>query len=198
MGRLTRETILEAARAALARYGPRKMSLADVARALGVSKAALYHHFPGGKREVLEAVLDAEGERILQRMRAAADGESDPRERFRAAVLARLRHLAWLREVLGVGKAVGAQIQALCEDQERRFAAGERALFEAILEDGQRRGVFREASRERLARGVQNALRDLEATLVFEAPETAEATVDELFDVLFYGIVRPGAGREDR
>jgi len=194
VARLTRERILETARAQLARYGPRKMSLADVARALGVSKAALYHHFPGGKHEILEAVLDAEGDRILARMRAAVGEASDPRERFRGAVLARLQHLAWLREVLGVGKAVGEEIRALCEDQERRFAAGERALFEAILEDGQRRGIFREASRERLARGIQNALRDLEATLVFAEDGETEATVDELFDVLFYGIVRPGAG----
>jgi len=194
VARLTRERILEAARAQLGRYGPRKMSLADVARALGVSKAALYHHFPGGKHEILGAVLDAEGDRILARMRAAAEAASDPRERFRGAVLARLHHLAWLREVLGIGKEVGEEIRALCEVQERRFAAGERALFEAILEDGQRRGIFRDASRERLARGVQNALRDLETTLVFAEDGETEATVDELFDVLFYGIVRPEAG----
>lgn len=194
MAGLTRERILETARSALARYGPRKVSLTDVARELGVTKAALYHHFPGGKREILGAVFDAEGDRILARMRAAAAAAKDPRDRLRAAVTAKLGHLAGLRELLGVGEAVGREIQELCELQERRFAAGERTLFEEILEDGQRRGIFREASRERLARGLQSALHDLETTLVFAGPEEMESTVDELFDVLFHGIVRPQTG----
>ncbi len=195
MGRLTRDSILETARRELARYGPRKMSLADVARSLGVTKAALYHHFPGGRREILEAVLDAEGDRIIERMRSAAAAPEDPRDRFRAAVLAKLRHLAWLREVLGVGMAVGREIRELCEAQERRFDTAERALYEEIIADGQNRGIFRATSTERLARGVQNALADLESAIVFEEEDgSGEEIVDELFDVLFYGIVRPEAG----
>ncbi len=197
MGRtVTRELILEAARRALARFGPQKASLGDIARPLGVTKAALYHHFPGGKQEILEAVLQAEEEAILQAMRRAVAGESDPGRRLRRAVLAKLERLRWLKEVLEVRRDVSREFRALCEREERRFMELERELFEEILHDGQQRGIFRPTPRERLARGIQSALRDLESTLVFsDHEEEMEAVVDEMLDVLFYGILaRPQRG----
>ena len=145
---ITRERIIEAARRALARFGPGKISLADISRPLGITKAALYHHFPGGKQEILEAVLQAEEERILQAMREAASGETDPGRRLRGTVLAKLAHLRWLKEVLDVSETVGLELRALCEREERRFLEEERRLFEEILDEGQRRGVFRPTPRE--------------------------------------------------
>lgn len=195
-GTVTREKILEAARRALARYGPRKTSLGDIVRPLGVTKAALYHHFPGGKHEILEAVLQSEEKGILQAMRQAAGAETDPGRRLRQAVLAKLRHLRWLKELLDVPENVGLEFRALCEREERRFMELERGLFEEILDEGQRQGIFRPTPRERLARGIQSALRDLESTLVFSDDEQEmEAVVDEMLDVLFYGILaRPQHG----
>ncbi len=187
---VTRELILDAARRALARFGPRKTSLSDIARPLGVTKAALYHHFRGGKHEILESVLQAEEEAILEAMRRAVAGESDPGHRLRQAVLAKLHRLKWLKEVLDVRRDVSQEFRALCEREERRFLGLERKLLEEILHDGQQRGIFRPTPCERLARGIQSALRDLENTLVFsDDDEKMEAVVDEMLDVLFYGIV---------
>lgn len=195
---ITREQILEAAKRALARFGPRKISLADIARPLGITKAALYHHFRGGKQEILEAVLRAEAERILQAMREAASGKRDPSRRLRQAVLAKLAHLRLLKEVLDLPETVGLELRGLCEREEHRFLEEERGLFEEILDEGQRRGVFRPTPRERLARGIQSALRELESTLVFsDNNEEIETVVDEMLDVLFYGILaRPHTGED--
>ncbi len=196
-GTVTREKILEAARRALARYGPRKISLGDIVRPLGVTKAALYHHFPGGKHEILEAVLRSEEEGILQAMRDATTGEADPGRRLRQAVLAKLRRLRWLKEVLDVAQNVGLELRALCEREKRRFTELERRFIEEILDEGQRQGIFRPTPRERLARGIQSALRDLESTLVFSDDEREmEAVVDEMMDVLFYGILARPQRRE--
>ena len=193
MGGLTRERILAAAREALERYGPRKVSLGDVAGALGVTKAALYHHFPGGKGEIIGGVLGEEAEAILAAMRSAAAEHSDARERFRAAVVAKLERVRWLLGAFTAGREAGETVRSVVEAVERRFAEGERALYEAIVRAGQAAGTFREASVERLARGVRSALRDLETTILLD-PGAMEETVDELFDILFYGLVR----RRDR
>ncbi len=187
---LTREAILEAARRALARYGPRKTSLADIAEPLGVSKPALYYHFPGGKREILEAVLEAEGEAVLEAMRAAVAAEDDPRRQLRAAVLAKVRHVRGRREVLELGEGVTRELRALWETHEWRFKQGERRLLAEILARGQETGVFRAAPRERLARAIQSGLADLVAGCLEEPGRDPEAAVDEMLDVLFYGIVR--------
>ncbi|WP_219722088.1 TetR/AcrR family transcriptional regulator [Deinococcus planocerae] len=58
-----RETILDRAGELLAGRGYAGMSMDDVARAAGVTKGTLYHHFPEGK----DALILAVGERSLRR-----------------------------------------------------------------------------------------------------------------------------------
>ena len=57
---LDREKIIDSARQQFAKLGLRKASLTDIARPLGVGKTAIYHHFPGGKRELMEEVTHRE------------------------------------------------------------------------------------------------------------------------------------------
>lgn len=48
-GHLTPDGILDAAETVLRRFGPKKASVVDVARALGVSHGSIYRHFPSKK-----------------------------------------------------------------------------------------------------------------------------------------------------
>ncbi|GAB5470351.1 MAG: hypothetical protein Kilf2KO_33810 [Rhodospirillales bacterium] len=48
-GHLTADGILDAAETVLRRFGPKKASVVDVARALGVSHGSIYRHFPSKK-----------------------------------------------------------------------------------------------------------------------------------------------------
>lgn len=59
----TRASILDRAEALLSGRGYAGMSMDDVARAAGVTKGTLYHHFPEGK----DALVGAVGERNLRR-----------------------------------------------------------------------------------------------------------------------------------
>ena len=59
----TRERLLEAAEERLQRSGYSGLSLQEVAKASGIRKPGLYHHFPGGKDELVFVVA----ERVLQR-----------------------------------------------------------------------------------------------------------------------------------
>jgi AcrR family transcriptional regulator len=55
----TRERMIEAAVHALQRDGVEGMSFTDVLRASGAARGAIYHHFPGGKSQlVAEAATD--------------------------------------------------------------------------------------------------------------------------------------------
>ncbi len=194
---LTREKILAKARTVFARYGFKKASLADIVRDLGVTKTAIYHHFPGGKNEIIESVLEAEEVQILEAMRRAVDSEPDPARKFRQALVAKASHLRTLRQALAVTGEVGEEIRCLYESHERRFKAQERELFEEILREGQRNGLFRDTPRERLARGIQSAAQDLISSMVFSDDEDqSERELDQLLDVLFFGIVKRAKSTE--
>lgn len=52
-----RQRILEATYACVARWGLSKTTVEDAARQAGVSRATVYRHFPGGRDELITAVV---------------------------------------------------------------------------------------------------------------------------------------------
>jgi len=75
----TRERILKAARETFAEKGYGATSLDEIAQALGLTKGAIYHHFPS-KRALLEALLE-EG---IARAEAALKSSAPLEERLLA------------------------------------------------------------------------------------------------------------------
>ncbi|MCF4968531.1 TetR/AcrR family transcriptional regulator [Nostoc sp. CMAA1605] len=61
-------------------YGYDGATLSKISEATGLGKASLYHHFPGGKDEMVETVLDYLeqwlGENILPALRSDGDAET--------------------------------------------------------------------------------------------------------------------------
>src|SRR4051794_19507038 len=80
-----RRLIVAAAAEEFGRSGHRGSRMEDIARAAGITKAVLYDHFPSKGALHAEVVLRA-NEELLERVATAAMAESDPRERFRAAL----------------------------------------------------------------------------------------------------------------
>ncbi|MFI5912116.1 TetR family transcriptional regulator [Dactylosporangium sp. NPDC051541] len=85
---LDAETIMLATEDVLRRYGPAKATVVDVARALGVSHAAVYRHFPS-KAALREAVTRRWLHRAYDDLAAiAADTGRDPAGRLRDWIFA--------------------------------------------------------------------------------------------------------------
>lgn len=72
-----RVRIIDATLACLARHGTAKTTVDDIARQAGVSRATVYRAFPGGRDEILGAVVDTEAARLFSalgvRLGTAAD-----------------------------------------------------------------------------------------------------------------------------
>jgi AcrR family transcriptional regulator len=64
----TRERILEAAYACIARWGLAKTSVEDVTRQSGLSRSTLYRYFPGGRDELIGAAIGWEYDRFFARL----------------------------------------------------------------------------------------------------------------------------------
>jgi AcrR family transcriptional regulator len=88
---VTRERLMEATRTALARYGPRKIALTDIARLAGVSRPTLYKYYPS-KEALLDALAVYEHRRFDEGMNDAVQG-SEGEARIDAA----LRFIVWFQ-----------------------------------------------------------------------------------------------------
>src|SRR3954470_11370091 len=89
-GRATREHLVDVATGLFATEGYERTSIEAVMRAAGVSKGALYHHFPG-KDALFEAVMDRTTERVDAALVTAAAGRTS------AVDLVRIGCLTWIR-----------------------------------------------------------------------------------------------------
>ncbi len=165
----------------LAERGLEGTSFGDVLAATGASRGSVYHHFPGGKRELVDAALDVASLRAMEAMEAVR-GEPAPvvMERF----LSLWRHLLVATE-LRVGCAVLAVTVASDEPQ---LTAHTGRIFRAWREQLESLFVAGGAAADR-ARGlaalaiaategavaVARAERDLEAFELVAAQLVAQA-----------------------
>jgi len=70
-------------------YG--EVSLAEIVEASGVTKGALYHHFPGGKKDLMEAVYEQVESEFTENIAAQVlptlgEGDVDPLDVMEAAI----------------------------------------------------------------------------------------------------------------
>ncbi|MET1076333.1 MAG: TetR family transcriptional regulator [Umezawaea sp.] len=156
-GPLDSDMILTATEEVLRRHGPAKATVVDVGRALGVSHAAVYKHFPS-KTALREAV----SRRWLNRDRdalaaIAGDAEIPPRQRLRT----------WLAALLASKKAKVHDDPELFAAYgilvtENSAAAADHVAdllrqLEAVVADGIATGAFGEADPAEVARAVFTA-----------------------------------------
>lgn len=85
-----RDRLVDAAITCVSRRGWERTSMSDIAEAAGVSRPTLYAHF--AKREViLEAAIERAANRLVERIRALADGASTAADFVVEAMMAALR-----------------------------------------------------------------------------------------------------------
>jgi AcrR family transcriptional regulator len=123
-----RSQLLELGAELFARHSYAELSMADIARAAGISKALLYHYFPG-KRELFVATLQAAAEDV--RRRTEPDPTKPPAEALAASLDAFLEwvdqnELAYrkLLESAGSVPEVGALIAEVRDRTSERILGG--------------------------------------------------------------------------
>ncbi|MGH9297501.1 MAG: TetR/AcrR family transcriptional regulator [Acidimicrobiales bacterium] len=84
----SRARVTSAALGCIGRYGLSKTTLDDIAREARLSRATLYRAFPGGRDEILAAVLRDEVERYFAELAEAISGTSELSELLARALTA--------------------------------------------------------------------------------------------------------------
>ena len=176
---LTRDRIVATAEDVLRRFGPEKATVVDVARALGVSHAAVYRHVKT-KAELRDLVVQRWVDEMMPPLRALVAGTGPAPERLRqlfdALIAAKRRRAAADPELFTAYQSLSAETQSVPAahlDELVRLGA-------AVIRSGVEEGTFRHVDPVAASRAV------LFATSRFHHPahamEWTNPKLDEVYD----------------
>jgi AcrR family transcriptional regulator len=138
--RVRREEIVQAAARTFARDGYAAVGMRDVAEAVGIRGASLYHHF-GSKEEILYAVCLTVTQEPNELNLPLLDAPGTPGERLAALVRGHLEHLHRRRVEHLVGlhelAALTPQHRAVVDDHRRYYQRRVRDVIAAGMRTGE-------------------------------------------------------------
>jgi AcrR family transcriptional regulator len=180
---LSRDRILAAAEDVIRRFGPDKANVVDVARALGVSHAAVYRHV-ATKGELRDLVVGRWAENTMPPLRAIAAKSVPAPERLRqlfdALIAVKRRRAAEDPELFAAYRTLAADAESVVAAHLDELVA----LGATVIRSGVEEGTFRTVDPVAASRAV------LFATSRFHHPVHAAEWVDPAIDAVYDDVWR--------
>jgi len=178
---LTRDRIVTAAEDVVRRFGPDKATVVDVARALGVSHAAVYRHV-ATKAELTDLVVARWAEATMPSLRAIAAARGPARQRLRrlvdALVAVKRRRAADDPELFSAYRMLATAAESVVAAHVDELAS----LLATVIRAGVEDGTFRAVDPVVAGRSV------LLATSRFHHPAHAAEWADPGIDAAYDGV----------
>jgi AcrR family transcriptional regulator len=141
-GQARREEVIKAAARLFQEKGYHATSMQDIANEVGLRKGSLYYHV-ASKQDLLFQIMNLGIMGALKELEGICATDSSPTEKLRLAVQSLVSALAEQRERVVVFLQ---ELRSLQPDQLKEIATKRKryeALFQQILEEGTKEGVFR-------------------------------------------------------
>jgi AcrR family transcriptional regulator len=188
---MTRDDILDAAAQVIRQKGFHGASMADIAEAVKLQKASLYHHV-SSKQEILLALLDRALEMLFEQIKLIAKQPLPADEKLRQMVQVYLRLLADNSDLSAV---LLFEHRSLEPAQHRRHIPN-RDRFEALwrdtLEAGVREGLFTCEDTALAARALMGVLNWTLTWYRSNGPLSIEQIADQYTTLLLNGLLKDG------
>jgi AcrR family transcriptional regulator len=150
MAKDSRERMVESAYELFREHGYTGTGFREINARSGVARGAIYHHFPGGKTELGEAVIAHAGQEVREALELAA-ADDDPRQLVATFIE------GWIKHVEAHGFRAGCSIVAVISESHPDAPSLDRAGAEAfaswadVFETSLRRSGVRRARARRLS-----------------------------------------------
>ncbi len=186
--------ILQAAAKVFAQSGYFNAKVSDVARAAGVADGTVYLYFKN-KDDLLSSIFSTAMEGFLSRARAELAEVLDPRERLRRFAHLHLTLLEQERDMAVVFQVELRQSTKFMEQFSTTYLADYFKVIREIIEDGQRRGLFRPHLNPQVVTKVLFGALDEMATnwILSHNQYKLTAMVEPVLDILLNGVSAPPA-----
>jgi TetR/AcrR family transcriptional regulator, cholesterol catabolism regulator len=185
---MTREDILDAAALVFRQKGYGGASMADIASAVNLQKASLYHHI-SSKQEILLALLDRALEMLTSRITPILEKSIPADEKLRQMILVYLQSLAENPDLSSVllfeHRSLDRKSHARHVPHRDRFEA----LWREVLNEGVKSNLFACQDSGLALRGLMGTLN---WTLTWFRPDgglSIEEIGNQYADLLFHGLL---------
>jgi len=171
------------------RYGFKKTTMDEIAKALKIGKSSVYYYFKS-KEEIFEAVVLYEANILRNELTKAIKSVESPVDKLRNYVFVRMKSFEKLSNYYNAIFDKNLDHFDFIESIREKYDREELAILRLILFHGAREKVFNVANSEYTALAVQTALKGLEVPLFWKKREiNIEERLNGILEVLFNGIL---------
>ena len=185
-----RRKVIVTAGKIFSRYGFKKTTMDEIAKALKMGKSSIYYYFES-KEEIFEAVVLWEANILRNELTTAIKEVESPIDKMKNYVFVRMKSFEKLANYYNAIFDKNLDHFDFIEHIRSKYDREELAILRLILYDGSRKKVFNVGNSEYTALAIQTTLKGLEVPLFWKKKEVnIENRLNAILGVLFYGIVK--------
>lgn len=185
-----RQKIIVSAGQIFSRYGFKKTTMEEIARALKMAKSSIYYYYES-KEQIFEAVVLYEANILRNELTTAIKSVQSPIDKMKKYVIVRMKTFEKLSNYYNAIFDKNLDHYDFIEHIRVKYDREELAILRLIIYDGARKKIFNVKSSEYTAMAVQTTLKGLEVPLFWKKKENdIEGRLSAILEVLFYGIVK--------
>ncbi|HHF58147.1 MAG TPA: TetR/AcrR family transcriptional regulator [candidate division WOR-3 bacterium] len=188
--------IIEVAKSLVGKFGFKKTTMEDIAKAARMGKATLYYYF-SSKDDIFREIIEKEGNRFRKKLLEALEGAKTAREKLLRYSFTRFH---FLKEVRLYYKTIKDELYShldFIERERKKFDKFDLEILERIMEEGVEKGEFNIKNPKYYAFLLLQAIKGLEVPILtgealsFENKEVdLDEAVSALLNILMYGILK--------
>jgi len=184
-----RKKVIISAGQIFSRYGFKKTTMDEIAKALKMGKSSIYYYFKS-KEEIFEAVVLYEANLLRNELTTSIKSVESPVDKLRNYVFVRMKTFEKLSNYYNAIFDKNLDHFDFIEKIRSKYDREELAILRLILYHGARKKVFNVVNSEYTALAVQTSLKGLEVPLFWEKREVnIEDRLNGILEVLFNGIL---------
>lgn len=185
-----RDQVVQAARQVFARYGFKKTALDDIAREAHKGKSTIYYYFKS-KDEIFKAVIDAEAEIRNKAIEERISQIEDPGQKLKTYIYVRMQTLKMVANYYEAIKNDLLDNLYFVNSFRSDHFEEEIKRIQSMLLEGIGLKIFTIENPLLTARTIVTILHGFEVPLILKnlSDEDLQKSVDEMLNILFYGIV---------
>lgn len=186
----TRSAIIKAAQDIFAKFGFKKTTVNDIARAAHKAKSSIYRYFKS-KEEIFQTIVEKESQTLKEKIEKSTNAQNNPEKKLRTYVITRMKVLKNLVNFYSALKDEYLEHFVFIEKIRKKYLEDEIHVIKKILKRGVKQGAFVIEDLELTAFTIVVALKGLEYPLVQESEIlNTDQGIDSLLKILFNGITK--------